>query len=226
MSSQPNHAGDLDQIPGFAQTSSPEEFTHPDSSPMEGPDLTTMSAPPPPSHRADVPAAKSPGTSSPVSIDVADELENLGGTLFEGFGVVMNKTMNKRNHTPRSTLWLVSQEEAEAFGAAAARVAERHLPEELTDGDGGDALVMASVVFGYAMHNAMGITWDDLQNGTQLGPQPDAPAPGPVPTTAPPPRAVPQPQPAPQPQPTIVHAGGIETEEATPAPPDVISPLI
>jgi hypothetical protein len=222
------------EIPGFATTSAPEEFHHPDQSLPESADLSTMSPPPlPPKDTPRDHAGSSTGRSSPESIDsitdaFSEELGNFGAGAFELLGVAMNKVMSKRTKT-RSTLWLATDDELEAFGEAAARIADRKIPEQFKEGDAGDAIVMASVLISYGGRNLAGITREDVERGAIPAQTVDvrpAPAPQayPGPETAPPPRAVPPPPAA-----TVPHAtGGVfdTPQEPTPAPPDVISPLI
>lgn len=85
------------------------------------------------------------------------ELEELGASALDVAGRVLNRLYRRRTQT-ESRLWLATEEEAEAFGAAAARIAQRHMPEELAeDGDPADALVLGSVALGYVLRNTAGI---------------------------------------------------------------------
>lgn len=92
-----------------------------------------------------------------VSTYLAGELEELGASALDVAGRVLNRVYRQRTKT-ESRLWLATQEESEAFGQAAARIAERHLPDELVeDGDPADALVLASVALTYVLRNTAGL---------------------------------------------------------------------
>jgi hypothetical protein len=126
-----------------------------------------------------------------ISSYLADELEELGASVFDVAGRAANRLYCRRTRT-QSRLWLATDEEAAAFGAAAARIMNRHIPDELAeDGDVSDALVMGSVAFGYVLRNTAG----------QEAPAPEGP--GPVAYETPP-----APAPAPGPADTSPAAAG------------------
>lgn len=102
----------------------------------------------------------------------------------------MNRMVRIRRRGQPTRRWIVTDEEAEAFAAPAARIAERHLPEELKQGDAKDVVVMGSVAVEYGVRNMA-----DLEAPPPApAPQPEAhlhePGP-PPPAPAPPLAAVP-----------------------------------
>lgn len=219
-SPQPESAEPAD-LPGFRPSTTPEEDLHPDETTQSpGPDTTSgqPTEDPSPPAGAQRPASE---RSSPVSIsaELHDELENLTGGVFELAGVAINRLVKIRSRS-NTRLWLVTEEEAEDFGTAAARILERRVPEELAEGDGADVLIMGSVLLGYGMRNFSGqpaaipAGTEDLRDISRAEP---------APTTAPPPRQPPPPQ-----QPATVGTAGtppvVGVEAATPPPPDAISP--
>lgn len=226
MSSPTSQSDDLDQIPGFRRTESPEEFVHPDSEwslpPSEDLSTTLPPSSPRPDEAGSGKSGPTPSSLGSISEELTDGLGNFGEAIFEVGGTALNKYFNKRNHT-NSTLWLVTDEEAEAFGNAAARIAARKVPEELQEGDPADAIIMASVLVRYGVRNITGLSREEMTGGPPPGPAGFNPQQAPPPPTAPPPRQPPAPAAAP-----TVHTGttldGIEP--ATPPPPDVISPDI
>src|ERR1700691_1248688 len=145
----PSPAEPLPDVPGFEiPEEDPPPYQHPDSSPLANEDQETSSLPPE-SPNPEPESRKSSSRSSrastrAVAAAVEDELENLSGGLFELLGMVVNRFVKFRSKT-ETTLWLVTEEESDDFGEAAARLALRHIPDELTEGDGGDLLIMGSV---------------------------------------------------------------------------------
>ena len=215
---------DLAEIPGFARTSAPEEFQHPDQSLPESVDLSTTSNQPPP--RSDAPKGpekSSNGASSRESIDsiteeFAEELGNLGGGALEIMGVAMNKFMARRTKA-QSTLWLATDDEIEAFGEAAARIADRKIPEQFKEGDSGDLIVMGSVLVSYAGRNLAGITRDDVERGAIPAQVVERPRPQPAPQAYPGPRRRPLPgpsPPSPQPPPSLMPPAPCSTNPRRP----------
>lgn len=98
-----------------------------------------------------------PESGAELSQYLEAELEELGASALDVAGRVLNRLYRRRTQT-ESRLWLATEEEAEAFGAAAARIAQRHMPDELAeDGDPADALVLGSVALGYVLRNTAGI---------------------------------------------------------------------
>jgi hypothetical protein len=216
---------ELADLPGFRPSPPEEAELHPDETIPEATDQPATSSPPmdpePPSLPPAAPAAAS-GRSSPVSIsaELRDELENFSGGVFELAGLAANRVVQRRTHS-NTRLWLVTEEEAEDFGAAAGRILARRVPEELAEGDGADALIMGSVILGYAMRNVTGnVTQppgEELAPGVAYQPPPPAPQP--------PPRAAEQEAPSPPAAASPaapVRAGSpvvVGVEAATPPPP-------
>jgi hypothetical protein len=210
-----NHDPDLDELPGFSPTeeeapavSLPDEPAGEpgldEPSPPESPVLSTTSpSPSPPQSAPEPPSTPSPptGTSSEPDVELLDGLEYLAGGLFELVGHFLNRMVRVRRRGQRTTLWIVSDAEAEAFAAPMARIAERRLPEELKQGDAKDLIIAGSVATEYATHNAAGVP--GVQGGpVESAPPPPAPAPQPA-TTAP---APPPPPPPPGTEPPSVPA--------------------
>ena len=170
--------------PTDATTPPPASFDQPNPNPREaGPDTGPADPSTPGSPLTDDFGADGPGRPVELSPHLDDELGALGASLADVAGRIINRAYRARTKT-ESRLWLVTDEEAEAFGAAASRIAARRIPDELAEeGDASDALIMGSVALGYALRNFAGEA-----------------APGPIPAdwsgTAPPP---PSPQPAPPP---------------------------
>lgn len=241
MPSSQSQSDALGDLPGFRpmeETELPplEESDEVDEGPSlpESMDLSTTS-PPSTTH----PPAASPGertrsTSSQGSTDdderpppprpavslsgeLEEELVYLTGGAFETVGAVLNRLERRRTRSA-TRMWLVSQEEAERFGTAAGRIAGRHIPDELKQGDGADLVIMGSVALGYVQGNLAGR--DDLERSGQL----------PAPVQPPPPVAPASPRPVQPPAGTpvasVVPAPIEGAEAATPPPPSVISPGI
>lgn len=179
---------ELGDLPGFKAPAEPLEEDHPDQATSPAGPSTTL---PPPEETS--PPAADPGdtrpSSTPVSIsaELRDELENLTGGAFELAGLAANKFMQRRTRS-NTRLWIVSEDEAEDFGAAAGRILARRVPEELAEGDGADAVIIGSVVLGYAMRNIAGQPAPALP-GEELRVQ-APPQPGPTAQEAPSPPAV------------------------------------
>ena len=213
MPSQPKSPrADQADLPGFAPLQGNDQ-TPPD--PPESPTPSTASSRQPPYREPASTVPDSASQPSPISIspeDFEDELTNLGANAFELGGIAINRFMRKRNRTPLSTLWLATDDEAEAFGGAVSRMALRRVPEELRQGDPADLIVMGSVVVGYAMHNMAGVDGATMEHPQRPGEH------SPPPTQAPPPPAPPAPTPGP--------TAPVEAEPATPTPPSVIDPGI
>lgn len=164
------------QVPGWAAVEGELELEHPDDleeSPEAGAPPPPSSSPSPQRPAEESPDAGQAATSTPGSRPTEDdddrpppgaeissyldaELEELGASIFDIAGRALNRLYRRRTQT-ESRLWLATPEESEAFGAAAARIAERHMPEELAeDGDPADAMVMGSVALGYVLRNTAG----------------------------------------------------------------------
>lgn len=225
-------ASELGELPGFrARVAAQEGETepHPDElSPSPGPSATS----PPPATSSPSQPEELPGDTSrsstgsidddppPVAIsaDLATELENFSGGLFELAGLAVNRVARARQKS-NTRLWLVTEEEAEDFGAAAGRIAARRIPDELKEGDGADALIIGSVLLGYGMRNVAGVTGPELDQATRPAPPlPDLAAER---QAAPPPPAPPATALPPGPG-ASSRAGGpvvVGVEEATPPPP-------
>lgn len=210
-----NHDPDLDELPGFAQAPIPdgdpledEQLLEPESlQASPAPSTTSTSPSPPPSVPASSPTP-SPSTTGSTEPDqeLAEGIEFLAGGLFELFGQTMNRMARVRRRGQHTQRWLVTDEEAEAFAAPAARIAERRLPEELKSGDAKDVIVMSSVALEYGVRNMA-----DLESL-----QPPAPAPQPTPRLhedGPPP-----PAPAPQPEAAVMPAQAQPSAAAEAAP--------
>ncbi len=216
-----NEPGELADLPGFRQSPEEEPESHPDEATSPA-DQSTTSPPPEesPSPPEAAPAAAS-DRSSPVSIsaELRDELENFSGGLFELAGLAANRVMQRRTHS-NTRLWIVTEEEAEDFGAAAGRILARRVPEELAEGDGADALIMGSVLLGYSMRNVSGQPAAIPANSELAAPpqarQAPAPQPGPTEQEQPPP-----PSAAPPAAPVRGQGGPVVVgvEAATPPPP-------
>lgn len=236
-----SNAEGLAEVPGFRQPASPDQGPHPDElSPTPEPSATSSrseaaspssptDAPGDPSRSTtastEVPDLPPPPPPAPLSAELEEELENLAGGLFELGGMVMNRVSRARRPGIPSRLWLVSEQEAEDFGAAAGRIAGRRVPEELKSGDGADVLIMGSVLLGYGMRNVSGVTVPEPAGGGAGSPTTAEPPPTPPPAAG----SVSAPPAAPPPPPHAAssRAGGpvvVGVEEGTPPPPDVISP--
>lgn len=207
-----NHDPDLDELPGFAPSEeeppavslpdepggeeippSPDEPSSPES---PAPSMTSASpsrsesAPEPPS----IPSPPTE-TSSEPDVELLDGLEYLAGGLFELVGHFLNRMVRVRRRGQRTTLWIVSDDEAEAFAAPMARIAERRLPDELKAGDAKDLIIAGSVATEYATHNAAGVPGvvgavEAAPTQAPPGPQPAAaPSTPPSPPPPPPPSA-------------------------------------
>jgi hypothetical protein len=202
-----SHDPDLDELPGFGPTEEeppavglPDEpddgewQSAPEPSPSESPaPSTTSQSPSPPQSALERPSTPSPPTetSSEPDVELLDGLEYLAGGLFELVGHFLNRMVRIRRRGQRTTLWIVSDDEAEAFAAPMARIAERRLPEELKQGDAKDLIIAGSVATEYATHNAAGIP--GVEAGAVEAAPPPVPAPEPAAATAPPPLPPPPP---------------------------------
>lgn len=208
-------------LPGFR--GEPPEGDHPDEIPGPTSQDQSQTLPPPAEEKSPPEAGRGEdsGRSSPVSIsdELHAELENLTGGVFELAGVAINRVVKMRSRS-NTRLWLVTEEEAEDFGTAAARILERRVPEELAEGDGADVLIMGSVLLGYGMRNAAGQA-APVPEGTEAPPS----YAGPPPASQPPPQSAepPQAQPSAAASPAApVRAGSpvvVGVEAATPPPP-------
>ncbi len=232
MPNQTQPPADEAELPGFRTPQSPGPDHHPDelSPTLPGPSTTssppTSASPSPPAGAPDDSSRSTTGSTDedhPVKLseELRDELENFSGGLFELAGLAVNKMMKARTHS-NTRLWLVTEDEAEAFAAPAGRIAARRVPEELQEGDGADALIMGSVLLGYGMRNLTGVTDEELARregavpaeswpAEQAAPPPPPPPPAPPPTTAGAPATI-----------AAVGAGRppvVGVEEATPPPP-------
>jgi hypothetical protein len=185
----PSQSGAPAQIPGWASVPEDEldrledETTATTIPPRPDPSSSSPSSSPP---LEDQPAGEAPASSIPGSPPTDDgedhpepgaelssylegELEELGASILDVAGRALNRIYRRRTQTS-SRLWLATQDETEAFGAAAARIAARHLPDELAeDGDPADGLVLGSVALGYVLRNTAGLE----------APGPELEAPGP-----------------------------------------------
>jgi len=205
-----NHDPDLDELPGFDPIEEePPAVNLPDepegvevppnldepSRPESRAPSTTSPSPSRPESAPEPPSTPSPPTetSSEPDVELLDGLEYLAGGLFELVGHFLNRMVRVRRRGQRTTLWIVSDEEAEAFAAPMARIAERRLPDELKQGDAKDLIIAGSVATEYATHNAAGIPGVGPDTVETALPPP-APAPQqPAPTGAPPPPPPPPP---------------------------------
>lgn len=206
---------DLDELPGFGAPTEEEfpetgEFPDPGNSQFQETDQADSPIPPTTSESLASPPASAPerpsepsrptATSTEPDPELQDGLAYLAGGLFELVGHFLNRMVRIRRRQPQSTLWLVSDEEAEAFAAPMARIAERRLPDELKGGDAKDLIIAGSVAVEYSTHNAAGIPGVEPR-----APQPildhealakRMPPPTRAPDAPPPPPSTEQPQPA------------------------------
>ncbi len=183
------------------------------------PDRPTTSTPRrPPGSAGGEPSPPRPPTSSRTSTDaeLAGALAGIFASLVMVAGMGVNRLARRRDD-----LWLATSQEQQALGSSLANIASRRMPEEVTDGDGGDLITVAGVAAGYAVRNAMGVTasqFEALQRGEAPQTAPAPPKEPEEPPTAPPHRADPPATQAPSASP--------QTAPPTPPPPDVISPDI
>jgi hypothetical protein len=206
------------ELPQFAQPSPsdlpPARPTPPPSSaapaPSQAPPPSPSASPPPGPPRT----AGSTSSSTASFEAVQDSLGDLIGGLFVIGAALLNRWEVKRtkHETER---WKPLPEEVEAMGEVGERVAMRHLPEELTEGETADALVATAVLLGYTARNVFGVTETELMNGATPAPQRQPPPP---PQQAPPRRQEPRPAPA-------QHPGGESGIARAEPPPAVPGPL-
>jgi len=139
--SNPTHPpADEAELPGFKAPQSPADELHPDELSPTPPGPSTTSSPstpaspgPPPGAPADSSRSTKASTDhddrpAQLSEELRDELENFSGGLFELAGLAVNKMMKARTRS-NTRLWLVTDDEAEAFAAPAGRIAARRVPE-------------------------------------------------------------------------------------------------
>ena len=187
MPPTPRHAPAQDDLPGFAPASHEEEL--PGELLPGSPTPSTTSESPSPSAPGSATSPTRTGSTTgsiepepdpeptPLDPEVADGLRYLAAGAFDIVGQLINRAVRIRRRNPADTLWLVAEDEAERFSVLAARIAERHLPEELRSGDAADVIIMGSVGLEYAGHNLAGIPGVEYDG---------APAPA-APQAAPPP---------------------------------------
>jgi hypothetical protein len=215
-----SHDPDLDELPGFDQADLPDpledELLDEPESLQESPAPSTTS--PSPSQplsapgSSPTPSRSTKGSTDPdpdPDLELAEGLEFLAGGLFDLFGQTMNRMARVRRRGQPTNRWIATDDEIEKFAEPAARIAERHLPDELKGGDAKDVIVMGSVAVEYGVRNL-----------ADLEAVPPAPAPQPVPhlhEPGPPP-------PAPAPPPVAVPSGAQPSAAAEEAP--LVSPSI
>jgi hypothetical protein len=197
MSKTTSHQPDQDDLPGFGPAQIPEpddldeelleeQFPGQESHPTSTAPSTTspsQSRPPPAPESREIPSPSTTG-STEHDEDLAEGLEFLAGGLFELFGQTMNRMARVRRRGQRTGRWLVSDDEAEAFAEPVARIAERHLPDELKTGDAKDVVIAGSVALEYGVRNMA-----DLEEPTAALPpqqQQRIQEPGPPPPAPPP----------------------------------------
>jgi hypothetical protein len=192
-----NHDPDLDELPGFDQAELPDlpegqddPLDEPESHQASAAPSTTSPSPsPPPSGPAsrETPSPSTTGSTEP-DLELAEGLEFLAGGLFDLFGQTMNRMARVRRRGQSTQRWIATDDEIVKFAEPAARIAERHLPDDLKGGDAKDAIVMGSVAVEYGVRNL-----------ADLEAVPPAPAPQPeahLHEPGPPPPAPAQPPPA------------------------------
>jgi hypothetical protein len=102
----------------------------------------------------------SPGSSKPDP-ELEQALEQFGSGVAHLAGMVANKAHCRRIRA-LDEKWIMLEDEASTIGGALARIAGRQVPSELTEGDGGDLLVIGSVALGYTMRNLVGVSQEDI----------------------------------------------------------------
>jgi hypothetical protein len=146
----------------------------------------------------------------------------------------LNKLAEARTKQ-KTTRWLATQDEVEAFGGAAGRVARRRVPQELLDSNenAADFIIMGEVVVTYGARTLLNLSPEEAAQAAQEYIEAQArpaPAPGPeegpqaaaqAPPTAPAPRTVVGPT-----EDDLAPSSGYGAVAATPSPPSVISPGI
>ncbi|HEX3947720.1 MAG TPA: hypothetical protein VHW47_08435, partial [Acidimicrobiales bacterium] len=221
---------ELEAVPGFAQVPVHDlapELSPDDPSPLENEAPPTTS--PPNLSGPPLPASAIPSTTTssrtstdppakaqkPLGDHLNDALADFGNNTFVIGAAIVNRGVQAKTKS-QTKRWLATEAEAEAFGAAAARIAARHAPDELREeGDMADAAVMGTVAVSYLTRNLLSVGEpNEATVGVQM-PATAAPLAQPAPPAAPPVHREPQVIPvAPQgPQPTT----GYEVAEATPA---------
>lgn len=158
----PQEDDDLGELPGFLPPAGlPPQAEHDPASPSPStpnPTRPTSSTIPPSHPGPTEPAGPTPSGSLRTSIDteVDHAIADLVGALFAMAGVGLNRLARRRTRRPTNQ-WLVSSEEADAFGTTLGNVASRRIPEELTEGDTGDAVSSALILVAYGARNLVGI---------------------------------------------------------------------
>ena len=158
---------DLDELPGFAQSEEPPAMDLPDDelldeSSQSQDQPTTSPSPSPPASEPGSSTTPLPSTTTSTEerepdLELTDGLEYLAGGLFELVGQMLNRMARVRRRGQPTSLWIVTDEEAERFAAPIARIADRHLPTELRSGDARDVVIAGSVAMDYGLHNAAGV---------------------------------------------------------------------
>ena len=230
---------ETEDLPGFSQPQTMPVDPLPPEATVTGP--TTQSSPTPDRPKVSGPADESAppapsgrttGTSSTTSSEVDEALAGYGAAGFMLATAAINKAAEARTHQPTSR-WLATEEETQRFGDALGRIAGRRVPDELTEsGDAVDYLIMGEVALSYGLRTVLNLSAEEavaageqwLEEQAPQAPPPEATQTpqsyGPPPPTAPEPRTTPLVVPDP------AENGNFGAVAATPAPPDVISPLV
>jgi hypothetical protein len=151
------------------------------------------------SSEAEPPRPSRPPSSTTSSEEVDEALAGYGTTGFMVATAALNKFMEQRTRQ-RTTRWLATEDEAQAFGDALGRIASRKVPAELVEkGDTADLLIMGDVLFGYGARTILNLSPDEAvaaaqawveEQAAQAKRPEEGPQQGTPPPTAPPPRSV------------------------------------
>jgi hypothetical protein len=140
------------------------------------------------------PESSSRTPSSRTSTDggyVSEAIPALGRQLAAVVGILLNKLARRKR--PETSLWLMTEEEADGIGGSLARAAVRRIPEELGGEDADDLIEAVAATMAYGIRNIAGVTAAEAAEARQVidstareaAPQGQAAEGSPAPTPAP-----------------------------------------
>jgi hypothetical protein len=215
----------LSDVPGFGPIPSPDLDESPEDPttepPMSSP-TSTLRLPPDPGSGAASPTGPSSRGSSDrdpvraISDEAAQIVEDgagdMAGAAFQTIGIILNRRENMRRAArgrPQTDLWLPTEDEVLGLGEALGRIGERHIPDEVKQGDGADMIQIAGVALTYLARNALGVSASEFDAAAAGAPRPQGPPQ--VPTT---PQGPPQ---APPPVPARPASVSVQPDDLAPA---------
>ena len=169
------------EVPGEGETGDLPRFLRPpdqptdapveegqDPSHQESPDRPTTSSPPE-SHPDAAARGRSRSTpSSRTSTDgyVSESIPALGKQLAAVVGILLNKLARRKR--PETSLWLMTEEEADGIGGSLARAALRRVPEGLAGEDADDVIEAVAATMAYGIRNVAGVTAEEAAEARRV----------------------------------------------------------